>query len=148
VDHRDFELVVRGYHRGQVQRYIEHMTHRLEAAQAGLDAAEELERRLLEAYEEIERLRAVATYLPAAEDAGEKIAEILGLAEQQAAQMRADAERDARAIRARALADATKARREFEAALRARREREQRCDEVLRAISATDQPAQTARARG
>jgi len=164
----DFEMVLRGYHPRQVRRYIDDLNRRLDAAVAGLDAAAGLERQLAEAHAEIERLRALTRHPPTTPtETGERIERILALAEEQGAEILAGAEREragvlaraaqeraqvlaaaekeAEAIRARALAETVRTRREFEAALRDRRNRERRCDELLRTLDTPEQPPRTGR---
>jgi DivIVA domain-containing protein len=168
VSDNDFEMVLRGYHPEQVRRYIDDLASRLDAALAGLEAATGLERELAEAHAEIERLRGLTRHLPTTpSETGERIERIFTLAEEQSAEILAGAERDraevlaraarerahllataekeAEAIRARALADTVRARREFEAALRDRRDRERRCDELLRTLSTPENPAPSGR---
>lgn len=105
---KDFELVWHGYDPYQVNRYIDYLTGRLDIALAGLDDVAVLQQQLAVAQKEIERLRAVARYLPASVDVGNRIDEILSLAERQAAEVRAQAERDAQEIRAAAERQAEK----------------------------------------
>ncbi|HET6213394.1 MAG TPA: hypothetical protein VFE14_11045 [Micromonosporaceae bacterium] len=97
-----FELVWKGYDIGQVDRYIDDLNQRLDAAMAGLDALGTLETQLYEAQAEIGRLRAAARHGSAARQVGARISEILTLAEEQAAELRAQARRDAEQIRRRA----------------------------------------------
>jgi cell division septum initiation protein DivIVA len=131
----DFELVWRGYDQRQVQKYIDDLNLRLTAALSGLDAANSLETELYQAQAEIERLRGIIRRISASTRMEDRLTKILGLAEDHASNMRNEAERDAREIRDRALAEAIRARRDFEASLRARRDEQWRLDERMRAAA-------------
>lgn len=96
----DFELVWHGYNPYQVNRYIDYLTGRLEIALASLDDVAALQRDLAVAHSEIERLRTMSRYVPRAATVGDRISEILALAEEQAAQMRQQAEQDVQQMRA------------------------------------------------
>jgi cell division septum initiation protein DivIVA len=95
----DFELVWHGYNPYQVNRYIDYLTGRLEIALASLDDVAALQRDLAIAHGEIERLRTMSRYVPRAATVGDRISEILALAEEQAAQMRQQAEQEVQQMR-------------------------------------------------
>lgn len=107
----NFDAAVRGYHRGQVDRYLAI----LEAEQADLiRRVRDAEQRLADAHAQLARLRAElasrpldpATAPPAAW-LGHQLEQILTLAEQEADRIRADARRERDALRRHA--DATRA---------------------------------------
>jgi len=71
-------------------------------------------------------------------------ARVAAAAAEMLAQARAElaaAQREAERVRARAYQDALRARRDFEAALHARRQREQRADEILHGVRLAQVPA-------
>ena len=92
-----FDLVLRGYERHQVDRYVYHLTVLLEELRSRLGDSSQREAvataELADVRAELERGR------PSFEALGERVSKMLTLAESEAAQLRADAERDAKALR-------------------------------------------------
>lgn len=130
----EFDLAVLGYDRRQVKRCLRDLTARLDEALRQLDANLVLRQQLAEARRELEYLRRKPPAPPiGADDPGwsERIGRILAAAEEEAIAMRAEAERDAEQIRARALAESLQARRDLEAALRARQASAERLEALL-----------------
>lgn len=144
----EFDLVWRGYHREQVDRCFEQLEAKLVEALTERELLAELPEQLaatreeLEAaYREIDRLR-----MSGAEGTtvmlNSRIQEILGAAEEEAVQLRRTAAAELAAARQEAdellweaHEQALQARRDFETALQARREKERHSDEVLRAAA-------------
>lgn len=102
----NFDLAVLGYDRHQVDRHLDEVHQHLADAAAAFDAAVALQHELNAARSEIAELRAVAASYPEHTKLGERVTEILMLAEEQAAAIRADAEREAEQIRAEAQHEA------------------------------------------
>lgn len=88
----DFEIVLWGYHREQVERCLEDMTARLEEALCRLDGVELLQAQLCEAQIEVDLLRRAAEERPSVAN---RLAALLKSAEE----LREHARRDAEAIR-------------------------------------------------
>ncbi|WP_018350570.1 hypothetical protein [Longispora albida] len=142
----EFDLVWRGYDRKQVERSFATLEGQLIEALAerellaGLPAelaAAKLELESL--HTELDRLRAGSTDAADSRVLSVKMEAILHMAEQEAARIRtvaaaelAEARREAEDIRADANDRALLARRDFELALRSRREKEKHADYVLR----------------
>jgi hypothetical protein len=92
-----FDLVLRGYDRRQVDDHVEHLTASL--AELRTELAEVTEREAA-AVRDAERARAeLERGRPGFDALGERVAQILGLAEVEATQLRDDAQRDAARLR-------------------------------------------------
>lgn len=89
----DFEVVLWGYDRGQVERCLVDMTGRLEQALSQLDAVEVLQGQLCETQLEVDQLRLAAEERPSLAN---RLAEIMKTAEE----LHLRARQDAEAIRA------------------------------------------------
>lgn len=131
-----FNVVPLGYDRRQVESCLQDLETRLAdlAGRAGTDAGPEL------VCQEIDRVRGLLAGLPTLPAASS--AQVLAEARAQAGELLAQARtelaaayEEARLVRERAYAEAVQARREFEAALHARRLRELRVDGILREVS-------------
>jgi len=95
-----FDVVLRGYERHQVDRLLADLADRAERLQADLEVAQGRE---LSALQEASRARAeLDRGRPSFDALGERVAQLLGLAEAEADAMREAAERDAAAERAEA----------------------------------------------
>jgi hypothetical protein len=99
-DDTDFPIVLWGYDREKVNRYITDLEQRLRAAQDGLDVAATLEAQLTDAHAQLERGRLAARYLNGTAGIGTRLDEILATAEEEAATIVAAAQQDAARIRA------------------------------------------------
>jgi cell division septum initiation protein DivIVA len=106
----NFDLAMLGYDRRQVDRHLDELHQHLADAAAAFDAAAALQHELNAAHNEIADLRAVATSYPEHTKLGERVTEILMLAEEQAAAILAEAEREAERLRAEAQRDAEQLR--------------------------------------
>ena len=136
-----FDLAVLGYDHRQDQRCLRDLTNRLEEALRQLDATLILRQQLAKARQEVEYLRKNPP--PPPRDVpdpkwAERIGRILEAAVEQATALRAEAEREAEQIRARALAESLEARRNLEAALRARQASAERLEALLFGAAETD----------
>lgn len=129
----EFDLALLGYDRRQVKRCLRELTTRLDEALRQLDANLILRQQLAEAQRELEYLRRKPpTPLGSTDpDWSERIGRILAAAEEEALAIRADAEREAEEIRQRAMAESLQARRNLEAALRARQASAERLEALL-----------------
>lgn len=130
-DLQNFEVALLGYDRQQVEQYLEDVTARLREALYGLDAKALLHQQLYEACCEVDRLQGRGRTPTEDLPWPDRISQILEIAEEHAAALRSEAKREAEQIRARAMAESLQARRDLEAALRARRKREQRLEKLL-----------------
>lgn len=136
-----FDLALLGYDRRQVRRCLRDLTARLDEALRQLDAALIVRQQLAQAQQELEYLRKNPPPRPwqlPDPNWSERIGRILAAAEEEAAAMRAEAEREAEQIRARALAESLEARRNLEAALRARQASAERLEALLFGAAETD----------
>jgi hypothetical protein len=136
----DFPVVEIGYDQSEVDSCLKGLGERLArlVARAEVDAEVRVELDPLRI--ELDRLRGLLTGRPAGgatDPAGE-----VDAARRQAAQILnrarntlSAAQAEARHVRDRAYSEAMQARRDFEAALYARRQRETRADEILRHVS-------------
>ncbi|MGA3539978.1 ATPase [Micromonosporaceae bacterium DT194] len=131
-----FSVVPLGYDRRQVESCLQDLETRLAdlAGRAGTEAGPEL------VCQEIDRVRGLLSGAPALPPVSP--AQVLSEARTQAGELLAQARtelaaayEEARLVRERAYAEAVQARREFEAALHARRLRELRVDGILREVS-------------
>ncbi|MPZ25029.1 MAG: hypothetical protein GEV12_00890 [Micromonosporaceae bacterium] len=89
----DFEIVLWGYDRGQVERCLDDLTARLEEALCQLDSVEVLQTQLCDAQLEVDQLRRCAEERPSLAN---RLARLLQTAEE----LHARAQQDAAAIRA------------------------------------------------
>lgn len=89
----DFEIVLWGYDRGQVERSLDDLSQRLEEALCRLDSVEVLQAQLCEAQQEVDQLRRCAEERPSVAN---RLAKLLQTAEE----LHARARQDAAAIRA------------------------------------------------
>lgn len=141
----NFSVVESGYDRHQVDAGLADLADRLRrvAARAATVAESDpvaglaLVRTEIESLAELLRGRGGPTYPPSY-----RLQRLLAAAQEEAADLRgraraelAAAEQEARRIRERAYAEALQARRDFEAALHARRLRAERADEILGGIT-------------
>ncbi|HEY8471500.1 MAG TPA: hypothetical protein VIL37_02560 [Natronosporangium sp.] len=102
----DFDVVLWGYDRRQVQRCLDEMTLRLEDALSKLDSVEVLQQQLSEARLELDQLRLAAEERPTWSHQLSKIMQKAEELRARAERERVRAEREAGAIRARAGAPA------------------------------------------
>jgi cell division septum initiation protein DivIVA len=140
----EFSVVEIGYDQAQVDSCLEELGRQLARMAAQADAAAEANEELELVREEVERLRGLLSGKPGPyrTSAAPRMQEMLAVAEAEAAEIRAQARdeltaarEEARLVRDRVYAEALQARRDFEAALHARRQREQRVDEILRDVA-------------
>lgn len=130
-----FDVALRGYDRRQVDEYLDRVEHDLAVAQSDREAAVEratvTEQRLDSLEKEVRaaRQQLVESARPTYAGLGARVASLLRLAEEEAAQLRADALRDTSEIRQSADRLVAEARQrtaqleaEFEAAMKARRQ--------------------------
>ncbi|GAB3138326.1 hypothetical protein GCM10027290_05720 [Micromonospora sonneratiae] len=150
----EFSVVEIGYDQDQVDSCLEDLCRQLGRMAAQAEAAAEASEELDLVREEVERLRGLLSGKPGAyrTSASTRMQEMLAVAEEEAAEIRAQARNEltaareeARLLRDQVYAEALQARRDFEAALQARRRREARVDEILREVdlvyAATDRTA-------
>lgn len=136
-----FDLSLRGYDRRQVDEYLDRLEHTLSVTQADRDGVsartQALQRRVDELQAEIEssRQELLESARPTYAGLGDRVAQLLRLAEEEAEQLRAEALRDVSHIRDNAdelLAEAEQraamAERDFESALAARRQQAEQED--------------------
>ncbi len=103
-----FDVVLRGYERHQVDEYVGRLTAAEAQLRAELDAAADRE---AAAQEELTRLRSeLERGRPTFDALGERVSQMLGLAETEAEQMRSDAATEAAAVRDAAAKDAADVR--------------------------------------
>lgn len=145
TERADFEVVREGYDRGQVDQYVDEIIELLKRLIEEAESTYAVRMELDAAQQEISRLRRHLEGRPAVFRTTGRIEQMLRLAEQEAAdivaQARRDCEqahRDADAIRAQAHDDACAARRDFETALHARRMRERRVDALWQQVVLVD----------
>lgn len=138
----DFTIVAMGYDRDQVDSCLADLSERLARLAVPADAASGPGDELIRVRQEAARLHGMLTGGSAADRGPERMRELLAVAEQEAAQLLAQArgeltaaQEEARQLRDQAYAEALQARRDFEAALHARRMREERVDHILRDLT-------------
>ena len=138
----EFSVVEIGYDQDQVDAYLAELGEEMASLRAQAHVAAETNAELILVREEAARLRRLLAGKPSVYRVSGRTQELLAAAEEEAAEIIAQAReelaaarREAEQLRARAYADAMQARRDFEAALHARRQRERRADEVLRAVT-------------
>ncbi|MFK3979817.1 ATPase [Micromonospora sp. NPDC050397] len=143
----DFTIAEMGYDRDQVDSCLAELREGLARLATPAEAASAPDDELLRVRREAARLHLVLTGGSVAERAPERMRELLAVVEREAAQLLARArgeltaaKEEARQVRDRAYAEALQARRDFEAALHARRVREQRVDHILRDVTVGSAP--------
>lgn len=136
-----FSVVEIGYDREQVDACLADLNDQLMRLQAEAQVAAETNAELVMVREEVARLRRLLAGRPSVYRTSGRMQQLLAAAEEEAAEIVAQArdelviaQREAEQVRARAYADALRARRDFELALYARRQREERADEILRSL--------------
>lgn len=152
-----FSVVEIGYDQHQVDSCLADLDARLarlaDQVRATSAAGTELDLIRLEA----DRLRTLLGERPSGPGSTDGRRQVVSDAEVEAAEIRARArteliaaQEEARLLREQVYAEAVQARRDFEAALHARRQREVRADEVLRAVTVipADTPTAAAAASG
>lgn len=144
-----FSVVAQGYDQRQVDSWLDDLAVRLTRlsarAEQAIASAVELER----VRQEADQLRAALSRRPATDPGVAQRA--ISAAEAEAAEIRARArtelsaaQEEARMVRERVYIEALQARRDFEAALLARRQREARVDEILRGVAPVSPDTPTA----
>jgi hypothetical protein len=151
----EFSVVRIGYDQDQVDSCLEKLGEQLARMAAQADAAVEASTELGAVRDEVDRLRGLLSVdvgpeppepaTPARDPldvagAEAAAAEILARARDELAAAR----EEARLVRDQVYAEALQARRDFEAALHARRQREQQVDEILREVAVVRVPAEPA----
>ncbi|HEX6968226.1 MAG TPA: ATPase [Micromonosporaceae bacterium] len=138
----EFSVTELGYDREEVDVYLARLHEELAQLQVQAQAAAETNAELVLVREEAARLRRLVAGRPSVYRVSGRMQRLLAAAEEEAAEILAQAreelaaaQREAEQLRARAYAEAVEARRDFEAALHARRQREQRADEILRDLN-------------
>jgi dsDNA-specific endonuclease/ATPase MutS2 len=141
----EFSVVELGYDREQVDHCLEDLGEQLEKMTAEAQSTATAKTELALAREEVTRLRRTLRGRPAVYRTSVRLHHMLELAQEEAAEIVAQAReelaaarREAAELRDRAYNDALQARRDFEAALQARRRREQEVDVILRRIRISD----------
>lgn len=145
----EFSVVEIGYDRDQVDSCLEDLSEQVTRVVARSEAATGSGDDLARLRQEAERLRdLLATAGPEALGPSYRMRRLLALAEEEAAgilvRARAElaaAQDEAREVRERVYAEAMEARRDFEAALHARRVRAAEVDDILRDVRAVSVPA-------
>ncbi|MEV1288572.1 ATPase [Micromonospora sp. NPDC049679] len=141
----EFSGVELGYDREQVDHCLEDLGDQLEKMTAEARAAAAADAELALVREEVTRLRRMLRGRPAVYRTSVRLHHMLELAQEEAAEIVAQAHeelaaarREAAELRDRAYNEAVQARRDFEAALQARRRREQEVDVILRRVVISD----------
>src|SRR6266508_2967088 len=148
-----FELSLRGYDRGQVNEHLLRLEDDLRVAIADRDIAAarsaDLAAQLAAAHGEIEALRTKMQRLelPTPENIGERVRHMLALAEEEAREAPADAQREQERRDAEAVARRQQADEDFEIALRARRAEQAAVDEQRRTAAARESEQRLTAAR-
>jgi hypothetical protein len=139
----EFSVVEVGYDQVQVDSCLTDLSRQLARMAAQAEAAAEANVELDLVREEVERLRGLLSANPGPyrTSSNSRMQEMLAVAEEEAAGILAQARdelaaarEEARLVRDQVYAEAVQARRDFEAALYARRQREERVDEILREV--------------
>lgn len=135
----EFSVVEIGYDQNEVDRCLEQLGERLGRLAVRTDAVAKNNPELAQLRAEIDRLSGLLVVPPPPADASDRARQLLLTAEREAAEIlaraRADlaaAREEARQVRDQVYAEAVQARRDFEAALQARRIRADRVDEIVR----------------
>lgn len=138
----DFTIAEMGYDRGQVDSCLADLSEGLARLAAPAEVASEPGEELLRVRREAARMHHLLSAGSAAERGPERMRELLADVEREAAQLLARArgeltaaKEEARQVRDQAYAEALRARRDFEAALHARRMREEQVDHILRDVT-------------
>ncbi|WP_091559983.1 hypothetical protein [Micromonospora pattaloongensis] len=141
----EFSVVELGYDREQVDHCLEDLGEQLDRMTTETRAAVAAAAELTLLREEVTRLRRMLRGRPAVYRTSARLHHMLELAQEEATEIVAQANaelaaarREAAQVREQAYNDALQARRDFEAALHARRRREQEVDVILRQIRFTD----------
>ncbi|GIG87341.1 ATPase [Plantactinospora endophytica] len=139
----EFSVVEIGYDQYQVDRCLDDLGERLARLAVRTDAAARTNPELARLRAEIARLGELLTARPVPDGPSGQARQVLLTAEREAAEIlaraRADlaaAREEARRVRDQVYAEAVQARRDLEAALRARQVRAERADEILRGVGA------------
>lgn len=137
----EFSVVEIGYDQDQVDAYLTQLHEEMDSLRMQAQAAAETNAELVLVREEATRLRRLLAGRPSVYRTSGRMQQLLAAAEEEAADILAQAreelaaaQQEAEQVRAQAYADAVQARRDFEAALHARRQREERADEILRTL--------------
>jgi dsDNA-specific endonuclease/ATPase MutS2 len=145
----EFSVVEVGYDQAQVDSCLEDLSRQLARMAAQAEAAAEANTELDLVREEVERLRGLLSASPGPyrTSSNSRLQEMLAVAEEEAAGILARARdelaaarEEARLVREQVYAEAVQARRDFEAALHARRQREEQVDEILREVPVVHAP--------
>lgn len=144
----DFSIAKMGYDQDQVDSCLADLSERLARLAAPADVAAGPGDELIRVRQEAARLHGMLTGGSAGDRGPARMRELLAVAEQEAAQLLARArgeltaaQEEARQLRDQVYAEAVQARREFEAALHARRLREEQVDHILRDVTVVSAPA-------
>jgi hypothetical protein len=146
----EFSVVRIGYDQDQVDNCLEKLGEQLARMAAQADAATEASTELDAVRDEVDRLRGLLSVSPEPPGPADPVHDPLDVAgaEAVAAEILArarhelvTAREEARLVRDQVYAEALQARRDFEAALHARRQREQQVDEILREVAVVRVPA-------
>ncbi|HEY6594803.1 MAG TPA: hypothetical protein VI011_11965 [Asanoa sp.] len=137
----DFSIVESGYDRDEVDRCLADLGEQLAFASAQAASAAEARAELALVRRDADRLHALLKARPAVYRNTLRIQQMVALAEEEAAEILAEARAEREAahaeaerIREEAYEEATRARRDFEAALQARRRREQLAEETWKRV--------------
>jgi cell division septum initiation protein DivIVA len=146
-----FSVVKMGYDQDQVDSCLADLGERLARLAVPADAALGPGDELIRLRQEVARLHGMVTAGAAAGPGPTRMRELLAVAESEAAQILARArgeltaaQEEARQVRDRVYAEALQARRDFEAALHARRLRAEQVDEILREVTVISVPVDDA----
>ncbi|MFI6760939.1 ATPase [Micromonospora sp. NPDC050417] len=147
----DFTIAKMGYDRDQVDSYLEDLSERLAALARPADVTSAPDDELMRVRQEAARLHGLLGGGTAGRRGPDRMRELLAVAEQEAAQLLARArgeltaaQEEARQLRDQVYAEAVQARRDFEAALHARRIREEQVDHILRDVTVVSTPSDDA----
>ena len=147
----DFSIVKMGYDQDQVDSCLADLSERLARLAVPADVASGPGDELIRVRQEAARLHGMLTGGSATDRGPARMRELLAVAEQEAAQLLARArgeltaaQEEARQLRDQVYAEALQARRDFEAALHARRMREEQVDHILREVTMVSVPVDEA----
>ncbi|RKR85815.1 hypothetical protein BDK92_0024 [Micromonospora pisi] len=143
----DFTIAKMGYDRDQVDSCLADLSERLAALARPADVASAPGDELIRVRQEAARLHGLLSGGSVGHRGPDRMRELLAVAEQEAAQLLARArgeltaaQEEARQLRDQVYAEAVQARRDFEAALHARRLREEQVDHILRDVTVVSAP--------
>jgi hypothetical protein len=143
----DFSIAESGYDRDEVDRCLADLGAQLALASAQAASAAETRAELALVRRDATRLHALLKARPAVYRNTLRIQQMVALAEEEAAEILAEAKAEREAahaeaerIREEAYEEATRARRDFEAALQARRRREQLAEETWKRVRVEVEP--------